>query len=199
MSGERRDEILQHLEELFLGEGFGDLTVDDIAAELQCSKSTLYGVASSKEQLVIATLKRFFQQATDAIEARLAEVEDPRERIATYLASVGGQMRRMSRDCYDDMVDFEGTEDIYRLNTRACARRVRELIQEGVQAGTFRPIHAEYVGESVGLLIEGIMDGRLIDRTGLTPGDAYAELSTLVLNVLESGAPAPAKKRTARR
>lgn len=199
MSGERRDEMLQRLEDLFLTEGFAELTVDDIAARLQCSKSTLYAVASSKEQLVVATMKHFFRQAADRIEGRTAEVEDPRERIAAYLASIGEEMRRMSRECYEDVISFEGTEGIYRLNTRAASRRVRELIQDGVQAGAFRPIHAEYVAESVALLIEGIMDGRLLDRTGLSSGDAYSELSTLVLNVLESGVPIARKRRSAKR
>jgi len=189
IKAERREELLQRLEDLFLAEGFGQLTVDDIAARLQCSKSTLYAVASSKEQLVTAAIKHFFREATRRIEERITPITSPPERIAVYLASVGEEMRRMSPSCYDDMTIFEATDDIYRLNARASARRVREFIREGVDAGAFRQVNAEFVGEAVSLLIEGIMHGRLLDRTGLSSGDAYVELSTLVLHALQTDTP----------
>ena|SRR5437867_787850 len=184
MSAERREAMLQRLEELFLTEGFRELTSDDIAARLQCSKSTLYAVASSKEELVNATIRHFFRDVTAVIEARVARIENPRDRIVTYLASVGDGMRRMSSACYNDMIDLEATDMIYQLNCRASARRVRELIHEGVQAGCFRPVHAEFIAEAARLLIDGIMDEQLLKRTGLSFGDAYVELSTLVLAAL---------------
>ena len=50
----RRAELLDELVTLFLAEGFGALTLDELARRLRCSKSTLYGLAASKEQLVVA-------------------------------------------------------------------------------------------------------------------------------------------------
>lgn len=184
MSAERREAMLQRLEKLFLTEGFRELTSEDIAACLQCSKSTLYAVASSKEELVTATIRHFFRDVTAVIEERVARIENPRDRIVTYLASVGDGMRRMSPACYNDMIDLEATDQVYELNCRASARRVRELIHEGVQAGCFRPVHAEFIAEAARLLIDGIMDEQLLKRTGLSFGDAYVELSTLVLAAL---------------
>lgn len=184
MSAERREEMLQRLENLFLAEGFSALTIDDIAARMQCSKSTLYAIASSKEQLVTATMKRFFRNAAAFVEENVARITDPREQIATYLASVGDRMRRMSAACYNDMTSFEATDEIYQLNARASARRVRELVREGADAGMFRQVHAEFVAEATSLIIDGIMHGELLERTGLSSGDAYVELSTLVLDAL---------------
>jgi AcrR family transcriptional regulator len=184
MSDERREAMLQRLEKLFLAEGFRELTSEDIAARLQCSKSTLYAVASSKEELVTATIRHFFRDVTAVIEERVARIENPRDRIVTYLASVGDGMRRMSPACYNDMIDLEATDQVYELNARASARRVRELIHEGVEAGSFRPVHAEFIAEATSLLIDGIMHEQLLNRTGLSFGDAYLELSTLVLAAL---------------
>jgi hypothetical protein len=45
-------------------------------------------------------------------------------------------------------------------------------------------VHAQFVGESVGLLVDGIQHGDLLERTGLSSGDAYRELSGLVLATL---------------
>lgn len=199
MSDERREEMLQRLEELFLAEGFSALTIDDIAARMQCSKSTLYAVASSKEQVVTATMKRFFREAAAVVESNVARIADPRERIATYLASVGDRMRRMSAACYDDMTSFEATDEIYQLNARASARRVRELVRDGVDAGVFRSVHAEFVAEATSLIIDGIMHGQLLDRTGLSSGDAYVELSTLVLDALTNDGSRSKPDKRARR
>ncbi|HWC84459.1 MAG TPA: TetR/AcrR family transcriptional regulator [Pseudonocardiaceae bacterium] len=181
---DRRAQLLGHIREIVLDEGFADLTVDQLAARLQCSKSTLYAISSSKEFLVTTAVKHFFRDAAAAVERRVAGVADPSERIAAYLAAVGDQMRRMSPACYQDMVVQDSTREIYAINSAAAARRVREFIREGVAEGYFRALHAEFVGEAVSLLIDGIQHGQLLIRTGLSSGDAYGELSDLVLAAL---------------
>jgi len=195
---DRREGMLRRLVELFLAEGFDALTIDDIAARLHCSKSTLYAVATSKDQLVAAAMKHFFREATEYVETNVAATDDPRDRIAVYLASVGDRMRGMSQACYDDMTSSETADMIYQLNAQASARRVRELIHEGVEANIFRPVHAEFIAESVSLLIDGIMHGQLLKRTGLSSGDAYHELSALVLNAMTLDGAGSRPKRSAR-
>jgi AcrR family transcriptional regulator len=186
MSSDRRHAMLDRLEGLFLVEGFNRLTIDDIAARLQCSKSTLYAVATSKDQLVAATMKHFFRKATAYVEEQVGGTVGARDRIAVYLASVGDRMRRMSSVCYQDMTQSESADVIYQVNAQASARRVRELIHEGVAAGELRPVHAEFVAEATSLLIDGIMHGQLLARTGLSSGEAYEELSTHVLNATQA-------------
>lgn len=187
----RREQLILQVEEVILAEGFAQLTVDDLAARLQCSKSTLYAVSSSKERLVTTALKAFFHDAAERIETRVGMISDPVDRIATYLASVGTEMRQMSRACYADMVSNDATLEIYAINTRASARRVREFIRAGVEDGTFRGVHTEFVGEAVSLLVDGIQHGELLERTGLSSGDAYTELSGLVLAALTNKAHRP--------
>ena len=180
----RRDQLLRRLEELILADGFADLTVDELAAQLQCSKSTLYAIASGKERLVTVVLRHFFRDAAVRIEDRVATISDPTDRIGLYLALVGEEMRKMSRECHMDMVSNDATYEIWALNAHASAHRVREFIREGVDAGKFRGVHAEFVGESVNVLVDGIQHGEFLARTGLTSGEAYTELSDLVLAAL---------------
>src|SRR5213076_1897274 len=49
----RQRALLADLEALFLAEGFAAFTLDDLAGRLRCSKSTLYALAPSKEQLAV--------------------------------------------------------------------------------------------------------------------------------------------------
>ena len=181
---ERRTELLSALEELFLREGFTALTVDDMARRLRCSKATLYSVASSKEQLVIALTKHFFRQATQKVEAAVAAVPDPHHRISTYLAGVGSAMSRCSPAFYSDMVGYAPTAAVYSSNSTAAARRVRELIDDGVRSGALRPVDGDFAGQLTALAIEGIQSGVLLRSTGLTAGQAYGEMADLLLHGL---------------
>jgi AcrR family transcriptional regulator len=181
---ERRTELLGALEELLLSEGFTALTVDDMARRLHCSKATLYSVASSKEQLVIALTKHFFRQATQEIETAVAAVTDPHRRISTYLAGVGSAMSRCSPAFYSDMAGFAPTAAIYADNSTAAARRVRELIDDGVRAGALRAVDGTFAGQLTALAIKGIQSGVLLSTTGLTAGQAYGEMADLLLHGL---------------
>jgi AcrR family transcriptional regulator len=181
---ERRAELVAALEELLLSEGFMALTVDDMARRLRCSKATLYSVATSKEQLVIALTKHFFRQATEEIETAVAAVTDPRRRISTYLAGVGSAMSRCSPTFYSDMVGFAPTAAIYSANSTAAARRVRELIDDGVRARALRAVDGTFAGQLTALAIEGIQSGVLLGNTGLTAGQAYGEMADLLLHGL---------------
>jgi hypothetical protein len=61
---------------------------------------------------------------------------------------------------------------------------VRGFVREGIDEGRFRTVHAEFVGETVTLLIDSIFHGELLNRTGLSSGDAFTQLSDLVLAAL---------------
>jgi AcrR family transcriptional regulator len=180
----RRLAVLQQLEELFLSEGFAHYTIDALSKDLRCSKSTLYAIAASREQIVVAAVKQFFRGAGQRIEERVRSISDPREKVAAYLAGVGDEMGRMSPRGYVDMISFAPTRDIYDRNSRTAAGRVNDFIREGIQEGAFRAVHAQFIGEAISLVIEGIQHGALLDRTGLSSGEAYRELSAMVLSAL---------------
>ena len=184
MDDSRRESLLDALLALVLAEGFASLTMDSFAAHGRCSKTTLYALGATKEALVAALYRRFFREATAAIDERIGRVTTQRQRIAEYLAGIGDEMSRMSAVCYDDMSQFAATRDIYEVNSRAASNRVKRMIEDGIATGEFRAANARFVGESVGLLIDAIMHGVLLQRTGLTSGRAYNEIATLVLNAL---------------
>ncbi|MEV5831632.1 TetR/AcrR family transcriptional regulator [Spirillospora sp. NPDC052242] len=180
---------MAQLEGILLAEGFTGLTMDELAARTNCSKSTLYSIAGTKEQLVIAVTKRFFGRAAEEIEAAVAAEDDARQRIATYLTGVGTAMRRQSPDFYIDMVGFRPTAEIYQRNSSTAARRVGEMIDDGVRQGVFRPVDGTFAAQLIALAIDGVQSGELLRTTGLSAGDAFAELGDLLLNGLSSQRP----------
>ncbi|MGW4772478.1 TetR/AcrR family transcriptional regulator [Nocardia sp. NPDC004278] len=176
----RRTELFDALVELFLTEGFAHLTLDEIAARLRCSKSTLYTLAGSKEQLVRAATVHFFRRATEDVEAAVAPIPTARERVAAYLAAVGTALAPASAQFMFDLHAFIPAREIYEKNTRIAARRVQELIDEGVRAGDFRDVHAAFAADLAATMMVRIQRGTVRAHTGLDDAEAYRELAAIL-------------------
>jgi len=182
-----RDALLDELVALFLAEGFRRFTLAQLAARLRCSKTTLYGLGHSKEQLTANALKRFFRVSTEAVEARTAAAGGPAERIAEYLRAVADALRPASPAFMADVAAHPLAREIYERNTAIAAERVRQLIAEGVRAGDFRDVHAAFVADTVAAAMARIQTGQVRAATGLRDADAYDELAALVLDGVRNG------------
>lgn len=189
---ERRAELLDRLCGLFLAEGFAHFTLDDLAAHLHCSKSTLYTLAGSKEQLAVRVVGHFFKTSTAGIEHAVSGEPDVRTRMRRYLEAAAEHLRPASRQFIDDMAANSATRASYESNARAAADRIRGYIREGVREGAFREVHAAFVAELVSTTIGAIQRGEIAERTGLTDAEAFDELSSFLLGGLsEPGAKNP--------
>ena len=178
----RQAELLDQLEKLFLAEGFAGFTLDDLALRLRCSKSTLYALAGSKEQLAQRVIKHFFRKATDAVEARTVTVQDPALRVTAYLTAVAGALAPAGPAFHRDLDSFGPGREIYERNTALAADRVRELIADGVAQGRFREVHPALVADTVTTLMFRIGRGHTARATGLDDAAAYRELAALLLH-----------------
>jgi AcrR family transcriptional regulator len=178
----RQAQLLDQLEELFLAEGFAGFTLEDLAVRLRCSKTTLYALADSKEQLAVRVVRHFFRRATAAVESRTATEEDPARRVTAYLEAVARALTPASRAFHRDLEAFPPGRAVYERNTAAAAERVSALITEGVAAGRFREVHPALVADTVTTLMLRIGRGDTARATGLDDAAAYRELAALLLH-----------------
>ncbi|GEE00448.1 TetR family transcriptional regulator [Gordonia spumicola] len=176
----RHAQLFDELLALFLAEGFAHLTLDAIAARLRCSKSTLYNLAPSKDELVRTTTIGFFRRATTTVEDSVARHDDPRERITVYLSSVGDALTVASPQWLADVAAFGPAREAYEQNTRIAALRVKELIDAGVAAGAFRDVHAAFAADLAATTMVRIQQGEVRAATGLDDAAAYRELAAIV-------------------
>ncbi|WP_240311815.1 TetR/AcrR family transcriptional regulator [Nocardioides houyundeii] len=180
----RQQDLLARLVELMTAEGFAEFTLDDLAARLRCSKTTLYALAASKAELEVEVVREYFREAVPAVEARVAATEDPAERVTAYLLAVADYLRPVSREFLEDLLATRATAELYQRNTAAAAARIRELVAEGIEAGAFRSVNAAFVAEMVAATMAAIQGGEMSARAGLTDAEAYAELASLVVHAL---------------
>ncbi|GAA2746518.1 MULTISPECIES: TetR/AcrR family transcriptional regulator [Kitasatospora] len=180
----RRAELFEDLVALLTGDGFAQLTLDDLAIRLHCSKRTLYGLAGSKEQLIRAAVVYFFRRATERVEAALAAETDPAGRLAAYLRAVAAELATASAAFFDDVAVFEPAAEVYERNTRAAAARIQQLIEEGVSAGIFRDVHVVFAADVISSVMVRIQQRQVVAATGLADAEAYAHLADLLLHGL---------------
>ncbi|KAA0114095.1 TetR/AcrR family transcriptional regulator [Mycolicibacterium sp. P9-22] len=181
----RQTRLFDDLLALFLQEGFSRVTLDDIASRLRCSKSTLYTLAASKDDLVRRVTVHFFKRATSAVEAALAQTTEPGDRVSAYLTAVGDELSIASEVFMADLFAFAPARDVYEANTAAAAERVRELIEDGVDAGAFRAVNASFAADLIATMMVRIHQRGVATATGLSDAEAYTELATLLTHGLQ--------------
>lgn len=188
-SNRRRDELLDGLTELFLREGFLEFGVGDLAARLRCSRSTIYLVADSKEQVVLASLRHFFRGAAERTEAKVSAEPDVGLRLGVYLRAVAEELSPVGDAFYADLAAYTPGRELYAENTRHAARRVQRLVDEGVAAGAMRSINTAFVGAAVATVMTAIEEGQVAEATGMADAAAYEALADLVMEGLRPHRP----------
>lgn len=184
MSTRRQDQLFDDLVDLLLAEGFAEITVDGLAARLHCSKRTLYALARTKEELVLRAVRHFFKGATARVEDAVATAGEPADRVGAYLRAVAVELAPASAAFFDDLAGLPAAAAVYERNTRSAAERVRQLVDDGMAAGAFRPVHAAFVADVVTGVMVRIQQRRLAEATGLSDAEAYANLAELLLHGL---------------
>lgn len=181
----RSEALLDDLIELYLEEGFLDFGVGELAARLRCSRSTLYLVAPSKEQIILTVVRRYFRRAADRIEARVQAEPDTGLRLQVYLAAVSDELAPASARFHADLAEYLPARELYEQNTRRAAQRVQDIVVAGVAAGSLREVNARFVGAAVAEVMGAIQAGRIEAAAGLDDADAYRVLSDLVFRAVE--------------
>jgi AcrR family transcriptional regulator len=187
----RREELLDQLMSLFLADGFRHFTLDDLSARLHCSKSTLYGLGQTKDQVTVNVVRRFFRTATAQVESAVPARALAGERIAAYLHAIGDALRPASAAFMADLAAHGFAREIYEQNTAIAARRVGVLIAEGVGTGEFRPVHGSFVADMTAATMARIQSGAVRTATGLADADAYDQLAAVVLEGIRSAHSVP--------
>jgi AcrR family transcriptional regulator len=188
----RQREIFDKLQELFLREGFRHLTIADLVDQLRCSRRTLYSLAPSREELVLTVIDRLLNQMGIEANARAAACRDPGDAIEAYLGSAVTTLRRAQPVFTQDLESYGPTKHLYDRHLRIALDVLGKLIDGGVAQGVFRPLHPPLIAEILDAAVERIRRPDVLERSGVSMGQAVGELSELIRHGLVQDASRPA-------
>ncbi len=195
---DRADQLLDAIEDIFLESGFATLTVGDLAARLRCSRRTIYELAPSKNDLVLMVLRRFFANVRRHAEELLSSDVEPARRLFEYMQVGVGYAVRMSPVLVADVDRWPPAAKIWQEHMRLRVGVLRKLVQQGVDAGVFRGVHAHLVAEIIFASWLRIREPGFYLRETLTIAEAFDELARLLLHGLVHREHNPAPRRSGR-
>lgn len=184
---DRQRQVLDQLVTMF-ADGFATLTMAEIAARVSCSLRTLYGLAPSRDELVLAVVDRnLWRIGRDAINAIEPDMS-PLEALSAYLraahAAVDGRTEAFSRDL-DAMPAAQRLSDFHAGYLVQVARCLLDLAAE---RGDIPAVDTSALAHVLGGAARMLSQPDVIPALATTPRQAADELVEIVIQGL-GGAP----------
>lgn len=176
----RQRELFDALYTRFLTHGFHDFTIDGAVAEHHCSKTTMYALGRTRDDIIRRILVTFFKEVTRQVDAQLATQRTHTGRLETYFSAMTSALAPASPTFMQDLAAEPVAREVYELNTRAATEKIAHIISEGVAAGEFSVGSPEFLTELIRRSMEQIQQGTYADT--LPFADVYRELGELVLH-----------------
>ena len=177
----RREQLLDEIEAIVLVEGFRHLGVGELASRLHCSRSTLYKLAPSKTELMRTVFARFVTRAFDDCEQAAERVTAPADKIVRYVLGLSDWTAKASLEFWRDVRDFDITRGVLDAGSARGTRTVQRYMDQGIERGTLRPANSAFLAHIVWLAARAARDPDVLERVGLSPGEAMAELGRFIV------------------
>lgn len=174
--------LLGELERLFVAEGFAHLSVADLAARLRVSRSTLYRLATGKQELAELVISRMFDRMGETVRVELAEAADPAARVAACLGSGAAPARSGGLEFSRDLEANPGTRAICDRRQALAMGVLEGLVEDGVRSGGFRPVPAALVVQVADAARTRLRDSAVLAALGMTHAEAIDALTGILLD-----------------
>ena len=146
----RQREILQQLEQILGRAGFGRLTMADLAAQTGCSLRTLYGIAPSKEELVLIVVDRRLRRIGRAALEPLRESMPGLEALRLYLRAAHQAVRPTTASYARELADAPGVLPLIDAHEGYVIAVTRSLLDRSVRQGEIGPVDTAAVAQLLG-------------------------------------------------
>jgi len=183
----RQLEILDTLDASVLSGDFSNLTMAEIAKRMTCSLRTLYGIAPSKEELVLAVADRHLQRiGREAMEA-LELDESPLSRLRAYLRATNLALQPTTIIFSMDFQKLPGARQLADAHAGYIVAITRALLDEAVEARDVAPLDTAALALVLGRLGREFSRPdveKIVQSSARETADSIAEI---ILNGLVAG------------
>lgn len=183
----RRREILGKALDVFMDEGFEDVTFQKIADRCGITRTTLYIYFKNKREIFNYSIKQFLQSLEEDISKINAEKNCSREdrlvRVMTVIFERLEENRRLLLVVFNYLsyVSRGDHDPDYRVRRRTVRLRhiLNALLIEGIRAGEFAPVNVKEANEA----LYGILEAAIYRLTVLRRESA-GELKDAMIMVI---------------
>jgi len=157
----REAEILDAATSLFAELGYNDADTQALVEKLGVGKGTLYRYFPSKRELFLAAVDRVMRRMTARIDAGVAGIEDPLERIASairaYLDFFAANPEYVELLLQERALFRDREKPTYFAYRERNVVRWRELYRSLIAEGRLREMSVDRISDVIGQLLYGTM------------------------------------------
>lgn len=176
----RQREVLDALEALVVGGGFAELTMAQIAARVNCSLRTLYGIAPSKDALVLASvdrrLRRIGRRALEAAESGRTALES----LRSYLRAANEAVQPTTVAFAREFADVPGAQRLLDAHEAYVVAIAESLLSRAIDEGEVARVDAAALAHVLGGLGREFarpdVAQRVVSSTPKQTADAITEI-----------------------
>ncbi len=174
----RMELILDSAEKLFVEKGYAETSINDIAAEADFSRTSIYQYFSSKEEIYLHILDRYTEPLTERLQQATARARTVPAKIRAFLDEL--RLLKKEKSNFFELYFIQRSQveprlpDELRTQLNAKRRRLenvfREFYREGVKKGEVRAIREKdasnlFFAQIMGMMLLHEYYGREFDVT----------------------------------
>jgi AcrR family transcriptional regulator len=194
----RQRELLDALEELVVSGDLGGLTMAEIAARMNCSLRTLYGIAESKEELFLAVvdrrLHRIGRRAIASLDASLPPLDALRAYMRAVSEAIDPERSAFSRE----FADLPGGQRMLDAHERYVTAVIQSLLDRAVSEGQIAPCDTASVAHVLAGLGREFAQPAAAEAAKASPKATVESIADIILRGLVARSAAGARGRSPR-
>jgi len=184
---ERQRQILDELGTLFEG-GFADLTMADLAAQLNCSLRTLYGLAPSRDELVLTVVDRNVRKVGRSAIAAIQRDMAPLDAVRAYLRAATVAVGTLTEEFARDLADMPAGRRLNREHSDYLVAITRCLLDLAVERGDIGDVDTAAVARVIAGLGGDFAAPEVMPTLRSSPKEAADAVVEIVLSGLRTTA-----------
>ena len=181
----RQRELLDQLEELVTRKGVAERTMAEIAAHVNCSLRTLYGIAPSKEELVLAIvdrrLHRIGRKAIASIDPSLSSLQA----LQSYLEQANQAVQPEAIAFAEELAALPGAKRLLDAHERYVIAVTRSLLERAAAEGEIEAVDTGAVAHVLGGLGREFARPALAEVAAESPKATADAITAIILRGLE--------------
>jgi len=182
----RREEILDAACKLFAEHGYSEAATQALADVLQVGKGTIYRYFATKEELFLAAVDRVMHRMKQAVDARLAGVDEPFARMAraieAYLEFFAQQPEFVELLIQERAQFKDRKKPTYFEHRDVNVVRWQELFRSLIAAGRVRDVPVERITDVISDLVYGTMFTNYFAGRMRSPREQARDILDIALN-----------------
>ena len=182
----RQEQVLQVIERILLREGIRGIRMGDLATEAGCSRSTLYEIAPSKEDLLLLVLDRMMRRMSARGADAIATAGTNVDGMAAMLTVAAVDFAELGPRFLESIGSHPPARVLFDRWVVVCRDTLEQLIDDAVAAEEIRPVPGPVVAEMMFAAVLRFIDPDFTRASKVASADAMAQMVDVVLNGLRS-------------